>query len=300
MSVTIKKVSFSGWNNCIEVSNGVVDFIATTEIGPRIMRFGFVGQENEFSINAEDTGKKGEDIWRNYGGHRLWHSPEAMPRTYTLDNFPIKYEEIENGIKLIQEPKDYAYIQKEIEVTLEPDKPVVNVKHTLTNKGAWAVELSPWAISVMATGGLQVVEQPMKDTGLLPNRALVLWPYSHMKDHRIHFGDKYIIFEQDPNKKEPFKFGIQNEKGWAAYFNHGHLFIKKFKHDENAVYPDYNASYETYTTDWMMEMESLGPMVKLEPGDSTIHTEEWLLYDNVKRPSINEDEIEELLSQYIK
>ncbi|SNX55291.1 hypothetical protein [Thermoanaerobacterium sp. RBIITD] len=300
MSVNIKKITYSGWNNCIEVSNGIVDIVATTEIGPRIIRFGFIGDVNEFSVNSEDAGKKGENIWRNYGGHRLWHSPEAMPRTYSLDNFPIDYKELENGIKLIQKSDSWVNMQKEIEITLDPDKPKVKVLHKITNKGAWPVELSPWSISVMATGGLQVVQQPDKDTGLLPNRALVLWPYSKMNDHRIHWGEKYIIFEQDVNTKEPFKFGIQNENGWAAYFNHNHLFVKHFKHDENATYPDYNASYETYTTDWMMEMESLGPMVKLEPEASTSHVEEWELFDNVKRPSIDEKEIDELIKFYIK
>lgn len=299
MTINIKKTDFSGWTNCLSVSNGIVDFVAPTVIGPRIMRFGFVNDVNEFNVNKDDAGKTGDNFWRNYGGHRLWHSPEAMPRTYSLDNFPIEYEEIQNGIKLIQKSETWVNTKKEIEITLSPDKAEAKLTHKITNTGAWPIKLSPWSITVVAPGGLQIVEQPDKDTGLLPNRAIVLWPYSKLSDHRIHFGEKYIGFEQDINTKSAFKFGIQNEKGWAAYFNHNHLFIKYFNHDENAIYPDYNASYETYTTDWMMEMESLGPFVTLEPGASTIHHETWKLFDNVERPTMDEKDIDEIVKKYI-
>ena len=41
--VTIEKTAFRGWTNCYRVSNGTVEFIATTDVGPRIISFGFVG-----------------------------------------------------------------------------------------------------------------------------------------------------------------------------------------------------------------------------------------------------------------
>ena len=48
--------------------------IATTDVGPRIIRFGFVGEENEFKEYEDTTGQVGGDEWRIYGGHRLWHA----------------------------------------------------------------------------------------------------------------------------------------------------------------------------------------------------------------------------------
>ena len=29
-----------------------------------------------------EKGKTGGSEWHIYGGHRLWHAPEVMPRTY--------------------------------------------------------------------------------------------------------------------------------------------------------------------------------------------------------------------------
>ena len=63
-----------------------------------------------------------------------------------------------------------------------------------------------------------------------------------------------------------------------------------------AVYPDYGVSYETYTNDYMMEMESLSPLTRLEPGDTINHLEEWELIENVSRPAAdNEEDIQKVV-----
>jgi hypothetical protein len=45
----MEKVEFLGLQNCYRIFNNTIDLIATTEIGPNIVRFGFVGERNEFS-----------------------------------------------------------------------------------------------------------------------------------------------------------------------------------------------------------------------------------------------------------
>jgi hypothetical protein len=42
----IETVDFGGWPNCIRLSNGEIEVIATTDVGPRIIRVGFVGGQN--------------------------------------------------------------------------------------------------------------------------------------------------------------------------------------------------------------------------------------------------------------
>ncbi|MCX5770994.1 MAG: hypothetical protein NTZ09_12080 [Candidatus Hydrogenedentes bacterium] len=44
--VTMEKVPYGGWPNCVRVTNGTVELIATTDVGPRIIRVGFVGGQN--------------------------------------------------------------------------------------------------------------------------------------------------------------------------------------------------------------------------------------------------------------
>lgn len=290
MAVTVIKKPYKGWKNCIEVTNGIIDFVATTDIGPRIIRFGFVGKENEFCEVEEQLGTTGGNEWKIYGGHRLWHSPEAKPRTYEPDNFHVKWKKVRNGIKLIQDMEPWTMMQKEMEITMSPDKAEVNVLHRIINIGPWPVEFSVWSLTVLATGGKEIMPQIQGGEPLLPNRMLSLWPYTKLNDHRVYWGEKYIMLQQDKNMKPPFKIGFPNADGWAAYANHGHLFIKQYKHTEGVPYPDFGASsYETYTTDFMLEMETLSPLKMVESGGTIEHSEVWKLFDDVKIPKTEED-----------
>lgn len=294
-AVSLEKVEYKGWKNCIRMTNGIVDLVATTDVGPRIIYFGFTNGKNEFCEVPSQIGTTNGPEWNIYGGHRLWHSPEERPRSYYPDNQAIEWEKSGSTLILKQPVEPWTNVSKTMEITMSPDSAEVTVLHRITNKGAWEVELAPWAITVMAAGGKEIIPQASSDTGLLPNRMLSIWPYTRMNDHRVYWGEKYITLTQDEKTQHPFKIGLPNEHGWAAYANDGHLFVKKFSHIKGAKYPDFSASsYETYTTDFMLEMESLGPLTLLKPGACAEHTETWNLYDNVKVPC-DEKEIDEII-----
>ena len=59
MSVTIKKVAYRGWQNCCRIANGKTELIVTTDVGPRVIRFGSVGGQNLFKEYPEFLGKRG-------------------------------------------------------------------------------------------------------------------------------------------------------------------------------------------------------------------------------------------------
>lgn len=297
--VILKKIPYKGWKNCIHMTNGIIDLVATTDVGPRIISFGFSGKKNEFCEVTDQVGTTNGNEWNMYGGHRLWHSPEEKPRSYLPDNQPIAWETRDSTLILKQPTEPWSNIGKEMEITMSPESAEVTVLHRLTNNGAWSVELSVWAITVMAAGGKEIIPQASRQTDLLPNRMVSLWPYTRMNDPRVCWGEKYITIQQDEKIQHPFKIGLPNEHGWAAYVNGGHLFIKKFNHIQDAKYPDYSASsYETYTTDFMLEMESLSPLTVLKPGEFAEHRETWSLYDNIEIPD-GEEKIDEIIKPLV-
>ena len=298
--IQVKGVSYGGWDNCVEIKNDIVDLIVTVDVGPRIIRYGFLGKENEMCEIGATLGLKGGSECRIYGGHRLWHSPEDEYKTYEPDNSPVSWVNIPDGIKTLQDIEQRTGIRKEMEITLSKEGSRVHVLHRLTNASCVPMEVSVWSISAMSASGKEVVPQTRRDTGLLPNRNMVLWPYTRLDDPRISLGDKYIILRQDPSAKGPLKFGISNEQGWGAYFNHGHLFVKYYEHKEGAVYPDFGVSYETYTNDIMLEMETLSPLTMLDPGSSIEHSEAWELFGDVPMPGDNEYEIGEALRDRLR
>ena len=209
------------------------------------------------------------------GGHRLWHSPEAMPRTYIPDP-PVKVTELENGVMLEAQTEPGTGIRKQIEIHLASDQPTVKLAHTLINDGLWTVEFAPWAITQFRLGGTVILPMPVgnvDEAGLLANRQFSLWPYSRINDPRIQWDDEFVLFKADA--LPAFKVGYFNSHGWLAYWVEGVLFRKTFGAQIGVIHPDNNCNAEMYCNEKFVELESLGPLVKLAPGASVTHFETW-------------------------
>jgi len=213
--------------------------------------------------------------FRFLGGHRLWHSPEAMPRTYVPDT-AVTITELPDGVLLESQTEPGTGIRKKIEIHLTPDKPSVTLTHTLINDGMWTVELSPWAITQFRLGGTVILPMPVGNVdsaGLLPNRQLSFWPYAHINDPRLSLRDDFILFHADA--LPPFKIGYFNPHGWLAYWLDGILIKKMFRVQMDIAYPDNNSNAEMYCNQQFVELESLGPIGKILPGGSVNHVETW-------------------------
>ena len=288
----MEKIAYRGWPNCYRLSNGLVDLIVTADVGPRIIRFGFPGEGNEFKEYADMVGKVGGDEWRLYGGHRLWHAPEAQPRSYFPDNGPVQVAEHAGLVRVVQPAEATTGIQKEIDLRLSPDRAHVQVTHRLRNTNLWAVVLAPWALSVMAQGGRVVLPLPPRgshEENLQPANTLTLWAYTDMADPRWTWGTRYIMLRQDPQIARPQKIGLMNPEGWVAYARNGHLFVKTFDYLRGATYPDWGCSVETFTNADMLEVETLAPLALLQPGTTVEHVENWWLFRDVPLPEGDAD-----------
>jgi hypothetical protein len=175
-------------------------------------------------------------------------------------------------------------IQKTMTVELDPAGTGVTVTHALANGNLWDVELAPWALTVMRGGGAVIVPQepygPHAEN-LLPVRPLVLWAYTDLSDPRFAIGPKYVRLRSDPARTQPQKFGVGNRQGWAAYSHGRTVFLKRFTHDRRATYPDHGSNVEVFTNGSFIELETLGPLVRLRPGEVAEHVEEWQLFGGV-------------------
>jgi hypothetical protein len=286
----IEIVNYAGWDRCLRLSNDLVEAVVTTEVGPRILRFGAAGGPNMLHEAGAQQGLRGGSEWHAFGGHRLWHAPEAKPRTYVPDNAPVQFEIEGQRVRLTQPVEAGTGIQKQMELQLDSTQAHLRLVHRLTNRGAWPVELAPWAITIMAPGGVAVVPQepfaPHPDfqtsseatagePSYLPARSLALWSYTRLSDPRWMFRDRFILLRQDPGMAAPLKFGVSNRQGWCAYARGSELFLKRFGWQEGAVYPDRGCNNEVFTNGEMLEVESLGPMTTLAPGEFVEHAEDW-------------------------
>jgi hypothetical protein len=276
----MQKTDFAGWRNCIKLYNNKIELVITTDVGPRIISCGFINGKNLLYVSPEDQGKTGGDTWRIYGGHRLWHSPEVMPRTYFPDNIMVDFKWNGLTLKLSQNVESNTGMRKEMEITIEPDCNKIKILHRIINKNLWDIELSPWAITACAAGGRAILPQePYVDPAdfLLPARPVVLWYYTNMDDPRWIWGNKYIQLKHNYSIISEQKIGILNKQGWAAYYLQGDILMKYFEFNNDAIYPDYGCNNEIYVNGNFLEIESLGPLTKIAPYGAVEHTEYWML-----------------------
>ncbi len=277
----METVTYAGWPDCIRLSNGSIELIATVSVGPRIIRFGFIGGTNHFAEFEADLGRTGDPAWRPYGGHRLWHAPESVPRTYFPDNAPVATFWDGRTLELRPPPETTTGIAKAIRIVMDPGSDRVRVEHSLTNLNLWEIETSAWALSVMAAGGRAVLPQEpfvAFPDELLPARPLVLWTYTDMSDPRFGWGARFITLRQDAGREAPQKIGIRNSAGWGVYAREGEVFLKYAAFDAAARYPDFGCNWEVYTNSSMLELETLGPVMRLPPGGGAVrHAESWVL-----------------------
>ena len=271
------------------------------EAGPRLVRLFAAGSDQNILAEAPDI------FWETpygrfniRGGHRLWHAPEKMARTYIPDNGGLVVTDLPDGVRLEapQEPDTAVY--KTMTVRLHTDRPALTIAHTLVNGGVWAVELAPWAITQMRLGGTAVFPQQvgqLDDDGLLPNRQLSLWPYTRLNDARLHLDDDYVLVGPEADA-QPFKIGCFNRHGWLAYFLDDLLFVKRFPVRDGQPHPDFGCNAEIYANDKFVELESLGPLTLLQPGQSVSHSETWEVHGRIPQPQ-SPAETRRLIQQHI-
>ncbi|MGC4050903.1 MAG: hypothetical protein QM757_16175 [Paludibaculum sp.] len=291
MKTAIEKVSWGGWSGCYRLSNDHVEAVLVAGIGPRILHFGFRDGQNMFYVRQADLGGSAEPEFRLRGGHRIWIAPEDRTMTYHADNLPAHVELDGSAITATAPVEPGTGVVKSIRFELHDDAPRATVTHTLTNTLAFEIELSPWALTMMAAGGTAFTGYPPRGAHpecLSPTHPLVMWAFSDLSDPRWTFTRKYLMLRQDPGNAAPTKLGLFHRDTWGAYLLGTDLFVKRFTAEPGLPYPDMGCSYETFTNDFTLELETLGPLTRVKPGASVTHVERWDLHRGVVIPSFDD------------
>jgi hypothetical protein len=256
--------------------------------GPRIVGLSLRGSDNLLADLHDMSADTPLGKYHFLGGHRLWISPESIEKTYIPDQTGLEVKPTPAGVRLTGQTEAVSGVRKTVLIELEPDRPAVKLTHTITNENSSPITLAAWAISMFRQGGSLILPQPVGNTdqaGLLPNRVLVLWPYTRINDPRLVLRDDHLLLRAQP-ALPPIKIGYQSTAGWMAYWRDGILFRKSFDLHPGEPYPDGGCNAETYCADRFIELETLGPLVTLAPGQNTQFCETWELFESLDVPFI--------------
>ena len=297
--VKVEKVEYKGWRNCYRISNGEVELIATSDVGPRVIHFGFVGGQNVFKEFTEQLGKSGEDKFQLRGGDRVWKAPEDPVATWAPDNVAVEISMTGNGLIARAPVEPLTHLRKEIEIRMAERGTDVTVVHRIRNESLFPLEYSAWALTMMAPGGVAISGFPPRGkhpANLEATNPLVMWAYTNLADKRWTVTKKYLALRQDPNNSDAQKLGMFNPHTWGAYVLNGEVFIKQAAGDAHASYPDFGCSFETFTNNEFLEMETLSPLKRVVPGETVEQTEHWSLHKNVRLTELTDAAIDAEIS----
>lgn len=294
MSMTTTQ--FAG-HEAIRIESAPAALVVTTSVGPRVL--GLLtddGQNHLVELPEMTLECPGSGPFHLLGGSRLWAAPEVARTTYRPDDAPVGVEEIDGGVRLVTQPDPVAGTSKGMDIrVLGPghfsfDYRVVNLAEGRQRLAAWSITM----LKPLGRAFLPVLTEPFDEGGFQAQRNLVLWPYSRNGDPRYVVHDHALevrsAVHADGGVEGAFKVGTSLRRGWVAHFREGLLLVKYAAHDESREYVDLGASGQVYARAEFTELETLGPLTDLAPGEAAELHEEWVVH------AVDEAEAERLVA----
>lgn len=260
-------------HTCVRLEGETSTLFVTVSVGPRIL--GLIGAgTNIMAVVPGETldGPRGEPFLLR-GGHRLWAAPEIPAITYEPDDRACEATSLNGGVR-VATPVDGAGLVRALEIQAAGDGWFVD--HELRNASDRPRRVAPWAITQLRPGGLAELPLGDRGEGMQADRSLVLWPYTDLDDPRLRFERDAIGVHAVPGHG-PVKVGVAPGLGRLRYHIDGELFEKRVEVLPSARYPDRGAAVQVFAQDDFCELETLGPLVTLRPGEATAHREGWTL-----------------------
>lgn len=304
----IEEIEQENFGRCVRITNGIIDCVVTVEFGPRIIRFGFLNDENIFYSDAdrkyvfreEDIPLAGgkNSAFYLYGGHRLELC--RKPRKVFPDNSPVVYAVMNDSVSFTPPRPKQSEFQSSFEVMMGKTASDIMVVHTAKNCSKETAVLGLRPSTMMRAGGMTVIPQNRQGQHGLPCRTVTFWPDTDITDRRIFYSNRFLAVRQEPGNETPLRLGTNNLPGWIAYAGKGFTLFKRFVANSQAAYPDYGSSCEVRLTGDFSEISTLSPLFEVEPEETVKHVENLSLYHSEGIPVFSgESEIEKWAGQYL-
>jgi len=290
---TVKRIDYEGWKGCWELSNPLVRVVVVPQIGGRIMEYSIAGHNAIWQNKAEigvlrpsDLGKK----WHNYGGHKAWNAPQQRWRAPDYDNYydyaPAQAEPIDlapetgekmTGIRVTCAPIPHLGLQFVREVYLSHRTSRVRIVETMRNVSERGIEWGIWAVTQARPDCWIAFPRHVTDDSPQGWRRL-LGP--EFPDPRCVTPVGQIGVMRYSGAID--KVGTGSPDGWMVYLRDQLAYVKQWSvRTVGVVYPDDGCNMEVFTADKAMgayvELEVLGPVVELKPGETTQLVEDWFI-----------------------
>lgn len=278
--MNIEQTTFNGFEQAWRLTEGAVEMIVVSEVGPRILSLRHGGGKNVLFV--DDGGIARED-WKIHGGHRLWFSPEAEA-TYHPDNTPCETR-VDGEWLTLEAGVEPCGLQKVMTIGPGEGGRGFTVRHTFRNRGDMLFDGGIWALTCVAPQGRAIV--PWGEGSDAWKTCMVRY-WQAWAGHGSNIASPQWqpgpdLFTVEPTGEEG-KVGFYSDRSWLGLLREDATFVKRTRPLAGAPYPDGGCNLELYTCGAFIELETLSPTLRFYPGAEVHHDEQWVLSDRAYQP----------------
>jgi len=270
--VTVEALPYRGWKDALRISNGRIEAVVVPAIG-RVMRFGWVGdKENVLWENALLDGSSvvaADGTWKNFGGDKVWPSPQsdwprmtaqAWPPPSGFDSLPYTAKVIDHSIVLTSTVDAHYGIQTVRRISMAPDSAVMTIASEFHKVNGMPIETGIWVITQVADAE--------RVYALLPARSAFDQGYVQLSEAApASLKRSGQLLSMSRHKNENVKIGMDSRSMLWVGAKNVLLFDTQ---GVGGTFPDNGCRTAIYTNADpvpYIEMETMGPLMKMKTGD---------------------------------
>lgn len=278
----IRIVSEHGYDNCIELTNDRIRVVLEPNMGGRVLRYELDGN-NILHADKTQAGLLYPDIPSGHlASGRFDIGPEKIVPSRPLLFFGpwdseitgdreavlISQKDSSTGVQLVRRFK-----LDEVGSRLECTQEIINISDELKR-------YCFWARTFVKGGGISLT--PLNSHSRFPKGYITYGPGNIMNyepEDEPNVRSREHILEIIGPPVRP-KFVMDGDIGWMAYIStDSQLFIKTFTVYTDRIYGEMTGATSSvwYNGEEMVEIEPIGPLEIIEPGESVAFTEYWHL-----------------------
>lgn len=285
---TVERITYHGWESALRMRNGCAEVVVVPEIG-RVMSFRFLNGENVFWEDRSLDGTHGDvsgKEWVNFGGDKTWPAPEADWGKYTgrtkwmppaaFDSMPVSAR-IAGRDVVLTSPVDPHYGIRTIRrvqlggSTLRITTTYERVFGKPSKIGIWVITQFKDPVKVTA---------PFAKNSAFPDGYSI---FSGKQWTQLQRTTKYDVdhLEITRDPKGAHKMACAADVlTWVGAKESCAVLSPRVRFGK---YPDGGASAEVYTNPnpkKYVELEMLGPLSVMKPGDRISRVNDYFLLPN--------------------
>ena len=246
---------------------------------PRVLAFRLKGGENPLHISRE----------YEYIGVRSWFfEPTQIPESGLPALQPATAERTgARSVRLTAAPDDSSGLRLTMEIALDAERPILHIRHGFKNMRAEKRRIACWALNVI---------RPDAGVGVTPwrtggRRSLLFWPNTDPNEAGIYLGLRALALDYRITPQNGWqKVGTNGDAGWIAFVWNETALKSTVAHVADAEYPEdggtvtmFNSTSEVFDGKPRFgEIENVGPLSELMPGDTLWMEQELELFTRIE------------------